>query len=389
MNLAFYTLVYTYINDKINTFGTTLMGNLMGVVSGVALTLVTLWIMIQGFRIATGQSQENLMVFVTKGARIALIVTAATTMNIFGSNLHDLFTTELPTDINQLFTGNDETIQSTIDKNLAATVLAMTAIDAVQAPVNDTQTVADKGRAADFAMVGTATPPMAAGAMLLMFNLAIALFVGLGPLFILCLIFEQTKGLFQRWLMYGIGTVFAMAMLSFVSSIVLNVTVNLATSLWATNFINQFTGGSSEGLTTQSMEQGGIGLLMTMLIISAPPMAASFFQGTLGSFLPYSSFGGRPSAQPGAHGQPPGSFNYGTPPSGNAGGSSKATDGGGYGSSGGSSAPSTYSGADPTHSNRYSGVTAGAPGEAIRQGTGLASPPPSGLPPTPPSSYTA
>jgi hypothetical protein len=41
--------------------------------------------------------------------------------------------------------------------------------------------------------LGTASPPMAAGAMLLMFNLAIALFVGLGPIFILCLIFEQTK----------------------------------------------------------------------------------------------------------------------------------------------------------------------------------------------------
>jgi len=40
---------------------------------------------------------------------------------------------------------------------------------------------------------GTASPPMAAGAMLLMFNLAIALFVGIGPIFILCLIFEQTK----------------------------------------------------------------------------------------------------------------------------------------------------------------------------------------------------
>uniref|UniRef100_UPI003D3036BD type IV secretion system protein n=1 Tax=Klebsiella pneumoniae TaxID=573 RepID=UPI003D3036BD len=35
--------------------------------------------------------------------------------------------------------------------------------------------------------------------------------VGLGPLFILCLLFDQTKQLFQRWLFYGIGTMFSMA----------------------------------------------------------------------------------------------------------------------------------------------------------------------------------
>jgi hypothetical protein len=39
--------------------------------------------------------------------------------------------------------------------------------------------------------------------------------------------FEQTKGLFQTWLMYGIGTLFAMAMLSFVTSLVLQVTARV------------------------------------------------------------------------------------------------------------------------------------------------------------------
>ncbi len=41
-----------------------------------------------------------------------------------------------------------------------------------------------------------------------------ALFIGLGPLFIPCLLFDQTKDLFKRWLLYGIGTVFSMAVLA-------------------------------------------------------------------------------------------------------------------------------------------------------------------------------
>ncbi len=40
----------------------------------------------------------------------------------------------------------------------------------------------------------------------LFYEVALALFIGLGPLFILCLLFEQTKTLFQKWLFYGIGT---------------------------------------------------------------------------------------------------------------------------------------------------------------------------------------
>jgi len=53
-------------------------------------------------------------------------------------------------------------------------------------------------------------------------------------------------------------------------------------------------------------QQGGLGIILTMLIITVPPMAAVFFQGVMGSFTPYSAFGQQggqgviPSGQPGA-----------------------------------------------------------------------------------------
>jgi type IV secretion system protein VirB6 len=184
----------------------------------------------------------------------------------------------------------------------------MAAIQAVQAPPGDAQTVADKSRAIDLAIFGTASPPMAAGAVLLLYNFAIALFVGLGPLFLLCLVFDQTKELFRRWLMYGIGTLFSMALLSVVTSIVMELTARVASALWATQFINALTGNNSEGLSNQAMEQGGVGLLMTVLIISVPPIASMFFQGTLGNFLTYSAFGMGAASRPGPQGQPPGSY---------------------------------------------------------------------------------
>lgn len=310
MNLVLYVLVYDYINTEITKFMTALSENVMGVVGAAALILVTIWVMIQGYRIVTGQSREPMMGLVVNSLRVVLIVSTATTLGVLGTDLHTLFTDTLQKDLNQVFTNDNTDFKTQIDRNLAYTAVAMAAIDGIQTAPGDPENVAAKARASDYAIFGIASPPMAAGAMMLMFNIAIALFIGLGPLFIICLLFNATKALFQKWLMYGIGTLFAMAMLSFISGIVLKVTISVAEGLWGASALNGLLGTNSVGITTQSMEQGGIGLLLTMLIISAPPMAAQFFNGTLGSFMAYSAFNGAGS-RPGPQGQPPGSYGHG------------------------------------------------------------------------------
>ena len=262
-----------------------------------------------GYRALTGQMRESLMDLVLNMARVVVIVSVATTVGVFAPDPHTLATSTLSTDINQLFTGDDSTLASTIDQNLAETQLALSAIDTVQIPPGDTEDTAAKARAQTFAIFGTASPPMAAAAMLLLYDVALALIIGLGPLFIMCLLFEQTKPLFQKWLMYGIGTLFSMGMLAFISSLVLQLTLRVAGALWASGVVNSITAQSAEGFTNQAMQQGGIGLLMTLLVITAPPMAGNFFSATLGNFSPYNVFSR--AGQPGANGQPPGSYGYG------------------------------------------------------------------------------
>jgi type IV secretion system protein VirB6 len=99
-----------------------------------------------------------------------------------------------------------------------------------------------------------------------------------------------------------------MAAHRFISSLVLQLTLRVAAALWTANLINQMTGLGAEGLSNQALQQGGIGLLMTVLIVSVPPLAAAFFQGTVGSFMHYSAFGVGAGSRPGPQGQPPGSY---------------------------------------------------------------------------------
>jgi type IV secretion system protein VirB6 len=76
---------------------------------------------------------------------------------------------------------------------------------------------------------------------------------------------------------------------------------------------------TTDGINSMALQQGGLGLLLTTMIISAPPMAAAFFQGTLGQFSAYSPFGHIKPEPAGARGGggygPPGSPTY-LPPSG-------------------------------------------------------------------------
>jgi type IV secretion system protein VirB6 len=334
--MVYFVLIYNWLHGRIDSFGANLMGAVTSWMTAIALVLVTIWIMIQGYRMITGQSRESMMGLVTNMVRVVVVVTIAASIGVAGPNLHTLVTTGLSSDINQLFTGDDTTLAQTIDQNLAETQLAMAAIDTVQVPPGDTESASSKARAQAFATFGTASPAMAAAAMLLLYEITLALVIGLAPLFIMCLIFEQTKGLFQKWLLYGIGTLFSMGVLAFISALVLQLTLKVAEALWAANIINGITGLGAEGFTSQSMQQGGIGLLMTVLIVSSPPLAAMFFQGTVGNFMHFSAFGGGMASRPGPQGQPPGSY------------------GGGYGSGG--SAALTYTGQPNTGGQRVNAL---------------------------------
>lgn len=292
-DFAFFKLISEYFDHKIDQFGLRLMARMMQWVGAISLTLVTLWVMIAGYRMATGQSRDSMMGLVVSMTRIAVILSVATSMAWGGTNLHRFVTVDLDREIHSLFVGSAQSSSDAIDKNLAFMQVALSAIDAVQVPDKDPALQRKKEQALLFAGIGTASPPMAAGAMQLLFKFSIALSIGLAPLFILCLVFEQTKDLFRRWLLYTVGTLFSMSLLSVVTGWVMELMAKIAVLLWVNKALNGILGSAAEGMTTQAMFQGGIGLLMTVLIVTAPPLAAAYFQGTLGNFMSYSAFAGK------------------------------------------------------------------------------------------------
>jgi type IV secretion system protein VirB6 len=229
---------------------------------------------------------------VLASARVAFIVTAATTMVAFGTDLQRFLSTDLVEDIHQVVSGRSGSPYDAIDQSLGYMQLAMSSIDLIDD--GGDEVVADaKSRAQWFTGIGLGGPALIGGTMLLLFRIALALFVGLGPLFILFLMYDPTKHLFQRWLMYGIGTMFSLAVMSVMVSLAMDVSLAVAAAFWTGSFL----GANPEGVTSLALQQGAIGMILSILIVSAPPIAANFFQGTLAQYSAYNVFGASASGK--------------------------------------------------------------------------------------------
>jgi len=304
---ALFRLISGWITTRVEDFGLALMGRSMSLVGGIGLSLVTLWLLFQGYRILSG-ARESMMDTILQGTRIALIFGIATTMAVNNIPLNSFLTQDMDRAIHQLVTGKDgQSTANSIDKSLAVVQLAMTAIDGVQLLEADPELLEEKRSAKTWATIGSAGPAIAAGCMLLLWTFAINLWIGLGPIFIFSSAFPATKSMFTSWLKYGFGTLFSLAVLSFVANLLLDMTVRIATFMWLGKLIN-IPGASAEGIASQAMQQGSVGMIMTVLIIAVPPMAAHFFQGQIGNVMSNSAFGrfgqaGAPAETASVHGR--------------------------------------------------------------------------------------
>lgn len=289
-NFVFFTEINNFLRTEIDYMQWRLLSGAATVIGFVAISVLTVWIMFQGFRIVTGQSRQPMMVLVGDALRATLIVFVATTAAYSSSSAYWVLSDGMSSAIASYVTDGTDSPFKAIDSNLAQMEVALAIIDSVdtgkQSPEQDS-----KDRNRWFTGIGIAGPSVIAGSMLLLNKIALALFIGFGPFFIMCLLFEPTKPLFSKWLLYGIGTVFSLCVLSVMVGIAMKM-MQAITAAFAVKYLAAMAGvGDTDGINSMALQQGGVGLLLSTLIVMAPPMAAAFFQGTLGQFASYSSFG--------------------------------------------------------------------------------------------------
>ena len=269
----------------------------------LALTMIgalfTLWIMVQGYLILTGRSQENLKAFIFNLGKTYIIILVA--LGVSSTSEFSLRTlTEVTTDgIASLMTGNSDvsecTLKSTsslmgckIDKSLTVAQASMAFINQIDTADNP-NIAAQVERAKLFAGAGAAGPGIVTGTMLIIYRVAMALFVGFAPFFILCLMFKKTTPYFSKWLNYGLATMFSSALLAAMASISTDLVKIIAESQYKYSKIASvtsiITGESVSGIFNSAMNQLGLGLMLSTVLIVVPPMAGNWFNGVMGGYF--------------------------------------------------------------------------------------------------------
>jgi type IV secretion system protein VirB6 len=283
---VFYRELYGHLDGRLKDLGIDLFGRMLAWVIATVTALLTLWVWVEGYRIVVGRSQRSMVAFATEMMQAVTITAVATGSALGGGTLYDWVGHDLGRLVHRVITGQDGDVFEAIDRALGYMQLAFGFIDEIQTGANEALED-DKFRNLSLVALGMGGPAIVAGSLLLLYKAMLALCLGFAPLFVLCLLFPQTKPLFWGWLNHLVGTLFALSVLHVMAAIAMNMICAVAATFWTATL----TGASVEGVNSLALQQGGLGLLLTTLVMGAPAIAAKFFKGLLGDFSPYSAFG--------------------------------------------------------------------------------------------------
>ncbi|WP_277074271.1 type IV secretion system protein [Simonsiella muelleri] len=323
-DFALYTSIRNYIYARIEYFMEFALSRNLSLALTIVVSLLTLWIMIQGFLIATGRSQDNLKAFVFNlGKSYFIILLALGVSSTSAFSLRTLTETltngvasimsEEGENINQcIVTTSGSLLGCKIDKNLSTTQAIMGFINQVDT-ANNPILEEKVEKAKMFAGIGSAGPGIVAGTVLILYRVAMALFVGFAPIFILCLLFKKTAPLFQKWLFFGLATIFSSVLLAVMADISADLIEIIAKSLFVSKTLLEFTTGQEvSGISQAATQQLGVGIMLSTLLIIVPPMAGTWFNGVMGTSYGSNYFGGWNGGQPPPAGSGAGSGAHGS-----------------------------------------------------------------------------
>ena len=292
-NLGFFILIKTYVEILIMKFGGRGLSVLSTVLIPSLMSMVTVWLMFEGYRILNGQSREPLNMFLWRGAKMVVIITVASWIMNNPTGLRDWISEHIKNPIASVIVGGEyASPEAMVDSSLLLMHLIMGAFGSLQAATSNN----NDGALANFIMasgVAQGTPAVVAGALLLLNEIALSLAILTAPAFILCLLYDPTKQYFQGWLKFFLGSLLTMAVLSVMVTIGLKVMLVYAAKVLGEYGVSAMTTNSTEsrpGIAQITIMQGGLGLMMSTLMITAPLLVGNLIGSSLG-FNAYSPFG--------------------------------------------------------------------------------------------------
>ena len=197
------------------------------------LTFITLYIMIWGWAMARGMVQEPVMDAVMRFAKLVLVFVFATRFAVYAPQVRELVF-DAPDKIAQTITG--------LNTKLAITTMEVfgIALKVGGSYITDADALSGSSGVPDLSLLAIGIGVWGGGAALtgivvgtlVIANIILAILLAVGPIFIMMILFESTKKLFDAWLGQVVSYMIVIATTIIASTIVMQImTIALAHSL--------------------------------------------------------------------------------------------------------------------------------------------------------------
>jgi len=193
------------VTVDLNTFITNTSATVASVAGAVGSTLLAIYVMFWGISLLSGQTNEPMMDGAKRILRGIVILTFATSAGVYSDFVVDFFwkfpgsfASEIITGAGYSNTGDTATVAAMLD---AALGRGLEAGSQAWNEMSNMDIMASfgYGLVAIVTWVIVALVTAGAAAMVLVANIGLAVMLGIGPIFILCAMFESTQQLFVAW----------------------------------------------------------------------------------------------------------------------------------------------------------------------------------------------
>lgn len=248
-------------------------------VAALSTGIVTIWVLWQGFMVISGTSREPFAALLVKTGKLVFILAL---INLTLTQTNEITATVLSFQdlITQAVVGtNGASVRTMIDINLA---IAQTINQMIGSLVGGGQAGVQANQLTNTAgLLGQSGPAMVTATLVMLAEISIAFALMLTPLFLLFLFFQITSSLFWSWAKFLLGVFFSLAALALVSGVVLSITATYGSAVALAIFLNAGETGNID-ISGSSMRLAALGALMSVLVMSVPPMIMQFFNAGVG-----------------------------------------------------------------------------------------------------------
>ena len=225
--------------------------------------------------------------FIIRSIQVVLVMAIAQGAAIFGKDLVGSIN-GIKDMVSLYVTGST---YSSPENMIDATLLAMSALQEQLTLYASQETTLNNGLGNGLNFItgmGQAVPALVSGGLLLLNQIALSLCLVFAPLFIVCYLFEVSRPFFNTWAKFTVTTLFSLAVLTVIITIAMKAILVVSATILAADI----TSGGTLVLRDIATAQGGLGMLMTTLILGGPPLVTNFFSGAVtAGFNAYNNIG--------------------------------------------------------------------------------------------------